>query len=362
MLENYYAVIMAGGGGTRLWPLSRQTRPKQMLALVDERTLFQTAVDRLVGLFPPERILVVTVQEQAEQLQAQCPEIPEENFLLETQPRGTAAVVGLAALALKLRDPQAVMTVLTADHVIKNEILFRDILRAAYEVSLEDYLITIGITPNYPATGYGYIKQGEILGTYQDLGVYHALHFVEKPDQKTAISMMNSGLYTWNSGMFIWRVERIVEELARQMPDLYNKLLQIEKSWVDSQISEVQSKIWSTIAPQTIDYGVMENADEVVIIPTKDLGWFDVGSWDAMYDLLPTDENGNLIINGKEVIFDTHDSLFYLSDDDKLIVSIAVENLILVDTDDVLLICRKDQAQKVRQVVDRLKKINTKYV
>jgi mannose-1-phosphate guanylyltransferase len=361
MFKNYYAVIMAGGGGTRLWPLSRQKRPKQMLALVDERTLFQTAIQRLNGLFPSERILVVTVQEQAKILNEQCPEIPEENFLLETQPRGTAAVVGLAAVTLKTRDPQAVMAVLTADHVIKKENLLQKILLSAYEVSQKNYLVTIGIAPTYPATGYGYIKQGDPLDTYQDFEVYQASRFVEKPDEEIAISMVDSGDYVWNSGMFVWRVDRILNEFAHQMPDLYSKLCQIKESWDDPRLEDVQGKVWATIDPQTIDYGVMENASEVAVIPVKDLGWFDVGSWDSLYDLLPADDNGNILITGENVILETQNSLFYSGKDRRLIVSIAVENLIVVDTEDVLLVCRKDQAQKVRQVVDRLKKKNAKY-
>lgn len=362
MLKNYYAVIMAGGGGTRLWPLSRQTRPKQMLSLVDERTLFQIALQRLDGLFPPERILVVTVREQARKLREQCPEIPEENFLLETQPRGTAAVVGLAAVTLKKRDPQAVMAVLTADHVIKNENLFHKILHTAYNVSQENYLVTIGISPTYPATGYGYIKQGESIGTHHDLWVYQATRFVEKPDEDVAQSMVESGVYVWNSGMFVWRVDRILNEFARQMPDLISKLSQMKESWDDPKLLDVQEQLWATIVPQTIDYGVMENASKVAVIPVKNLGWFDVGSWDALYDLLPMDDHGNIFINGDNEILETNDSLFYIGDNRRLIVSIGVENLIVVDTEDVLLVCRKDQAQKVRQIVDRLKKRNSKYV
>ena len=172
MEEHYYAVIMAGGGGTRLWPLSRQSRPKQMLRLIDERSLFQTSVQRLEGVFPPERILVVTVADQAGQLMEQCPEIPAENYLLEPLPRGTASVVGLAAVALQQRDPQASMAILTSDHYIGDEERFRLLLRAAYAVAQDDYLVTLGIAPSFPATGYGYIQRGEPLGQYGGLEVY----------------------------------------------------------------------------------------------------------------------------------------------------------------------------------------------
>ncbi len=184
--EHYYAVIMAGGGGTRLWPLSRQARPKQMLSLFDERTLLQTSVERLSGLFPCSRIYVVTVEEQARELQAQCPDIPPENFILEPMPRGTASVVGLAAVVLRQFDPQAVMAVLTSDHYIGHEENFRQVLRLAGEVALDDYLVTLGITPTFAATGYGYIQRGERLTNYGDAQVYQVVRFVEKPDQQRA--------------------------------------------------------------------------------------------------------------------------------------------------------------------------------
>ena len=214
MLANYYAVIMAGGGGTRLWPLSRKARPKQMLRLLEERSLFQTSVQRLDGVFPPDRIYVVTVEEQAAELQQQCPQIPAENYLLEPMPRGTASVIGLAAVALKRRDPQAVMAVLTSDHYIGNEPGFRELLAAAYDVAQEDYLVTLGISPTFPATGYGYIQRGALLGSYRDYEVYRALRFKEKPAEKQAQRMLASGDHSWNSGMFVWKVDRILEEFA----------------------------------------------------------------------------------------------------------------------------------------------------
>ncbi len=181
MIENFYAVIMAGGGGTRLWPLSRQSRPKQMLKLGQERSLFQVAVDRLQAILPPERILIVTVEDQAPGLQEQCPEIPPENFLLETMPRGTASVVGYAATVLNKKDPESVMAVLTADHIIGNLKLFHQILQASNQVAGENYLVTLGITPTFPATGYGYTRRGDPIGKYQELEVFNVREFTEKP-------------------------------------------------------------------------------------------------------------------------------------------------------------------------------------
>lgn len=362
MTEHFYAVIMAGGGGTRLWPLSRQARPKQMLPLIDQRSLFQMAVDRLAGLFPPERILVVTVESQAPELQEQCPQIPGENFLLEPKPRGTASVVGLAAVALRQRDPQAVMAVLTSDHYIGNEPRFRDLLRVASKVAGQGRLVTLGVTPTYAATGYGYIQRGEPLGEVDQVAVYQVARFKEKPDELQAQLMLATGDHTWNSGMFIWRVDRIMEEIDRQMPPLASALAQIDQAWATPQREAVVQRVWEGLIVETIDYGVMEGAREVVVIPATDLRWSDVGSWDSLFDVLPADANGNIIMGGQHFGLDTRESLVYVSQEHRLIVTIGVRDLVVVDTGDVLLVCRKDQAQKVRHVVNVLKETENHFV
>lgn len=359
---HYYAVIMAGGGGTRLWPLSRQARPKQMLRLIDERSLFQTSVQRLNGLFPPERILVVTVAEQAEQLCKQAPEIPAKNYILEPAPRGTASVVGLAAVTLHHRDPQAITAILTSDHYIGNEERFRHLLRAAYEVARDGFLVTLGITPTFPATGYGYIQRGESLGIYQGLQVFRALRFKEKPDEDQAAAMVASGDHSWNSGMFVWQVERVLTEIEHHMPDLARTLHAISQAWNTPEQTSVIQQLWPQITPETIDYGVMEHARDVAVIPAEGLHWSDVGSWDSLFDVLPADEHGNIVMGGQHVGLETSDSLVYVNQEHRLIVTIGVEDLVVVDTGDVLLVCRKDQAQKVRQVVQRLRQEGKNYI
>jgi mannose-1-phosphate guanylyltransferase len=361
MLEHYYAVIMAGGGGTRLWPLSRKARPKQILRLIDERSLFQTSVQRLEGLFPMERILVVTVAEQAEQLQEQCPEIPPENYLLEPMPRGTASVVGLAAVALRQRDPQASMAILTSDHYIGQEARFRQLLRAAFEVAQAGYLVTLGIAPTFPATGYGYIQRGEHLSDAGDMPVYQVARFKEKPGEEQAVQMLESGDHSWNSGMFVWKVERILAEFERQMPDLADSLSEIAQSWDTGERQSVLGKIWPGIREQTIDYGIMEGAEQAAVIPAEGLEWNDVGSWDSLFDVLPGDEAGNIVMGGQHVALDTRDSLVYVNQEHRLIVTIGVDDLVVVDTGDVLLVCRKDQAQKVRNIVSQLKQTGQNY-
>ena len=360
--EHYYAVIMAGGGGTRLWPLSRKARPKQMLRLLDERSLFQTSVERLNGLFTPERILVVTVEEQADQLRRQAPEIPPENYLLEPAPRGTAPVVGLATVALHRRDPQAVMAILTSDHFIGNEQRFRELLGAAYAAAQDGYLVTLGIAPTFAATGYGYIQRGVSLGDYAGLEVFRALRFKEKPDEDSARKMIVAGDHAWNSGMFAWRADQILAEFARQMPELSAVLSEIAENWEKPGCKATLDRLWPKINPQTIDYGIMEGARQVVVIPAEGLNWSDVGSWDSLFDVLPCDEHGNIVIGGQHVGLETNDSLVYVNQEHRLIVTIGVDDLVVVDTGDVLLVCRKDQAQKVRQVVNQLNRDGQNYV
>jgi mannose-1-phosphate guanylyltransferase len=354
-MENMYAVIMAGGGGTRLWPVSRKKRPKQMIPLVEERTLFEATVQRLHGILHPERILVVTVAEQAEALMAQAPEIPRENFLLEPEPRGTASVVGLAAAVLQRRDPQAVMALLPSDHFIRNRDLFFLLLRVAVDVAEKDYLVTLGITPSYPSTVYGYIQRGEPLPEPFYYPAYRVVRFQEKPDEREAREMLRSGSYSWNSGMFVWRAAAILDEIGRQMPALKTALDQIMAAWDGPQRGPSMQTIWSGLKPETVDYGIMEHARKVAVLPASGLEWSDIGNWDSLFDVLMPDKDGNIVFSSHHVPLETANSLIYGNNSGRLIVTIGVDNLIIVETDDVLLVCRKDQASRVRQVVAQLK-------
>ncbi len=359
MMNNFkhtYAVIMAGGGGTRLWPVSRKERPKQLLPLLDDKTLFQSTVTRLENFFPPERILVVTVTEQASEMQKQAPEIPLKNYLIEPAPRGTASVVGLAAAVLKRRDPDAMMSVLPSDHFIRNRDLFHYLMRAAFQVAEKGYLVTLGITPTYPSTAYGYIQQGEALDGEFKYPVYTAKRFIEKPDEKTAQQLLRTGDHSWNSGMFIWRANDILIEIEKQMPQLSNAVSQISEAWDTPRRDEILDSLWYELKNETVDFGVMENAEMVAVLPAGGLGWSDVGSWDSLLEVLLPDMNGNIAQNAQHLAIDTHNSLVYSNDIQRLVVTIGVDDMVLVDTGDVLLVCKSDQAQKVRDVVTHLKK------
>jgi len=355
MISDYFAVIMAGGGGTRLWPLSRKELPKQMLKLGSEQTLFELAVSRLDGLFLPDHILVVTIAEQAARLQKLCPEIPEENFLLEPMPRGTASVVGLAALAIKNRAPNASMAILTADHHIENVPYFHQLLETAWNVASEGYLVTLGIEPAYPSTGYGYIERGKKLDAFKRHPVFLVNKFKEKPSKELAEQFISQGDHDWNSGMFIWRADRILQEFAKSMPELYRDLERIDKAWNTPEKVKTIEGIWPTIKPQTIDYGIMEHASQVAVLPAEGLGWNDVGSWDSLYDVLPTDQNGNIILSDNFIGIDTQSSLVCGDSPEKMIVTIGMEDLIVVNTKDALLICPKGDSQRVRELVKMLK-------
>jgi mannose-1-phosphate guanylyltransferase len=356
MNGNFYAVIMAGGGGTRLWPVSRNDTPKQMLKLDGERTLFEIAVSRLLGLFPADRILVVTSAALAEEFQREQPEIPAKNYIIEPSGKDTAPAIGLAAVTLNQRDPDAVMAVVTADHFIEREGRFLHVLRAAGEVAEEGHLVTLGIQPTYPATGFGYIQQGAYLGTYESIVVFKAERFKEKPDERTAILFLETEDHSWNSGMFIWKTDRILAEMERQMPKLYTVLEAISAAWGSEDYQAVLEREWEQVEKVSIDFGIMEGAEDVAVIPARGLGWSDVGSWNAVYEVLPKNGDGNVVTCKEYISFSTHDTLVYTDVDiDRLVVTLGVDNLIIVETNDVLMVCDKDHAQVVKEVVNQLR-------
>lgn len=353
-MEHYYALIMAGGGGTRLWPMSRKSTPKQLLPLIGEHSMFDTSVQRLAPLFLPEQIYIVTGQTYVEQLKQEAPNIPLKNFIVEPYGRDTAPAVGLALSVIEKRDPQATVAILTADHHIGKPDYFLETLSAAYEIAQSDKIVTLGISPSYPATGFGYIQQGAQLGESGGITYYESKGFKEKPDRVRATQFLSSGDYTWNSGMFIWKASVGMGEFKRQQPEMHELFSQLQHSVDTPDYQTTLEDIWDKTTKTSLDFAIMENAEDIAVIPSE-IGWSDVGSWASLYDMLPQDQFGNCA-NGKvrenKIILDTKNTLLF---SDRLVVTIGVEDVIVIDTEDAILVCHKDRSQEVKQVVQYLK-------
>ncbi len=355
MTEHFYVIIMAGGGGTRLWPLSRQNRPKQSLPLVSEHSMFRVSVERLFPLLPPERIFVVTGQNHVDELRRDTPELPAENFLVEPFGRDSGPAAGLGTIHIAAQDPDAVIAVLTADHHITDIEAFLNVLKSAYEMAQKGKIVTLGISPSYPSTGFGYIKRGDLLETVGGYKVYTSEGFREKPDHATAIEFLTSGVYSWNAGMFIWKASQALAEFEKQKPGIYQNLQIIRQAFGTPDYTGVIQKVWSDMEKISLDYAIMEKAGEVAVIPA-DIGWSDIGSWSALYEVLHNergDDHEN-VLHSKDtdaIMLDTTGTLVLSK---RLVVTIGVEDLVIVDTEDALLICRRDKAQDIRTVVKQL--------
>ena len=301
------------------------------------------------------RVFVVTRTQHAQILMEQIPELPAGNFILEPEGRGTAPAIGLAAIHLKDRDQNAVMAVLTADHFIADTGEFCQVLGAAESVATDGSLVTLGIQPSSASTGFGYIQQGSALGERCGFKFFAVQRFTEKPDPTSADQMVKSSDYSWNSGMFVWQVDRIVEECRRQMPEFYAQLADVEAVMGTPGYEPTLKRVWPRVTKQTIDYGVIEGAENVAVIPI-DIGWSDVGSWASLPELLPSDEVGNVAV-GQHVEIDTRDTLVCAGNGNRLIATIGVEGLVIVDTEDALLVCAKEREQDVRAMVKRLEEM-----
>ena len=346
-----YGLIMAGGTGTRLWPRSRRGLPKQFLPLLSERTMLQETADRIAPIIDAGAILVVTGREYVELAVAQLPNVPLGNIIAEPSGKGTAPCIGLGAIEIVRRDPDATMAVLSADHMIRKAHAFRQALKAAEAVARQGYLVTLGITPDRPHTGYGYIQRGASLGQHHEFEAFEVARFVEKPDQATAEAYLAEGGYSWNAGIFVWRVDAIMAALATHLPELRTQLDDIAAAGGPG-LPEAFAETWGDVAPMTIDYGVLERASRVAIIPVE-IGWSDVGDWSTLAELAGDDTDEN-VVQAEHIGLDTRGTLVY-SDSKRLIATIGLENFVVVDTDDALLIAPRDRAQDVKRIVDELR-------
>ena len=358
-MSDLFAVIMAGGSGTRFWPVSRAKRPKQFLSLVTNRTLFEETVLRLEPLIAAEQVYVVAGAQHTLQVQALRPDIPNAQLLVEPCARNTAPCVGLAAIHIAKHNPKAVMAVLPADHHISDAAEFRTLIAAAAERARTGEIVTIGIRPSRPETGYGYIQSETSKVVQTDAGpeALRVLRFVEKPESAVAEQYVADGGYLWNSGMFFFTAERILADMERLLPNLHAALHRIGDEIGTERYDEALKREFEAAKPISIDYGVMERTDNIRVIP-GDVGWNDVGHWEALAEYVPPDEDGN-VVTGRAVFVDSRENIVHSSStkdaQGRLIALIGVEGLIVADTGDAILVCRRDRNQDVRQVVELLK-------
>lgn len=352
-MDHFYPLIMAGGGGTRLWPLSRQHHPKQLLPLVEKRSMFRLAVDRLSPLALPDQIFVVAGEHLAEQLQQDSPQIPRANLIIEPFGQNSGPAVGLALLHIRRRDPDAIVAVLTADHYIADIERFHQALTLAAQWAVDGYILTLGITPSFPSTGYGYIKQDTLLASTRDFKVYRVACFTEKPEVECALQFLAEGSYSWNSGMFVATGKRLQQEYTRQQPHMSALLQNIEREIGSASYPTVLNELWPHMPKLSIDYAIMEGAERMAVIPV-DIGWSDIGNWAALYDVSQRDVDGNISRGATQnrVLLDTRRTLVLSN---RCVVTIGLDDIVIVDTDDALLVCRRDQTEQVRAAVEKLK-------
>lgn len=350
---NRISVILAGGGGTRFWPLSRQNKPKQLINLSGNDIMLNDTILRYESVIPAENTLIVTNKLQVNLMsQILLDKVPRENILKEPVGKNTAACILYAALVIQKKYGDSIMVILPSDHYFTDVEGFTNILAKTCEVAeLTNKLITIGIKPTFPATGYGYINYNKQANLNLPENTFEVNEFVEKPAFEKAKKYIESGDYLWNSGMFVWKTSVILDNFKRYLPRIYNSMMKIYDYFGTESEEEFITKVYPTLQSISIDYGILERSDDVLVVP-GDFGWNDVGSWDALGAIFPPDDSGN-IVKAKFLGLDTKNSIVY--GNERLIATIGIEDLIIADTEDAILVCPKSKAQNVKEIVDLLK-------
>lgn len=344
---------MAGGVGKRFWPQSRRATPKQLLRIAGEESMLRLTVDRLKQLSSADQILIITNSDQEEGIRQEIPEVPEENIIIEPEGKNTAPAIGLAAIIVQSRDPDAVMGVFPADHHIEDHKAFASYMNQGIEVARDMRgLVTFGILPTRPATGYGYIQFHQ--RAKDDQPVFAVKAFAEKPDRDTAKMFLGSGDFLWNSGMFVWHVDTILESFQEFLPEIHDSLKNIRGAIGESEDvwDSVLTVEWATLRSISIDYGVMEKASNVFVVKV-DFKWNDVGSWDAVHEMRDKDDLGN-VSTGDVIYHESNNNL--VAAKGKTVAMVGVDDLVVIDTPDALLIIPRGETERIKEVVDQLEK------
>jgi mannose-1-phosphate guanylyltransferase len=352
-MEHLNAVILAGGSGTRLWPLSTQGFPKQFLPLPNGRSMIQESLARVETLVSPEQAWVVTGRSMVELVHEHLPSVPVSHILGEPVGRSTAAAIGWAAATIARRDPQAIMMVLTADHVIAKIDLFTQALRLAARLAGQGYLVTLGIKPTGPETGYGYIRYAAPLTEGFSHQAFYGERFSEKPNSATAQTYLQDGHYVWNSGMFVWKVEMILAELHKHLPELAWKIDAIVEAMGAADEGATLDELWPTLQTISIDYGVMEKTSRFAVIPV-DIGWNDVGNWEQYGSLFPADEHAVRSVGHHHGL--GSQNVFVYNNTQRQVFTIGLEDVVVVEMDDKKVICHKDAVQRVKELAESQQK------
>ncbi|HEV2073683.1 MAG TPA: mannose-1-phosphate guanylyltransferase [Thermomicrobiales bacterium] len=353
LIENFWAVIPAGGSGTRLWPLSRSARPKFLLPLLGDESLLQQTFARLKRLTAPSRIMVVCGPAHVAAIARQLPDLPTANIIVEPSPNGTGPALALASALIQRQNPRAVMGSFAADHGVIDVDAFCRAVRTSIAAAETGDLVTVGLQPTRPETGYGYIERTDDVRLETVTGTaYRAERFVEKPPFELAQRYVESGKFLWNAAMFVWRVDALTAELRRLQPEIHAGVRKIAAAWESRDQEQVTARVWATLPNVTIDNGVMENASRVAVVPAE-MGWSDVGDWHGLGELIDHDDLGNSV-RGDLVQIDTTNSVVW-SESNRMVATVGMDNVIVVDTEDALLVIDRSRSQEVRKIVDLLK-------
>ncbi len=354
-MDNIFCLIMAGGAGTRFWPGSKETKPKQYLNIFGEDSLLQSTIKRFSTFTSAERIYIVSGKDQANVLEEQTPMLPKKNLIYEPVGKNTLPCIGLAAMVAEKENPEGIMVVSPSDHLIENVELFKNSVLTAVKIASErEGIVTLGISPSYPATGYGYVKTAEEITGENEIRQFKVERFVEKPDLKTASSYLDQGGFYWNSGLFIFKISVFLKAVEEFAPELYVDLRTIQADLANPTFDQTLDTIYRAIKGISVDYGIMEHAKNIFLVEGNFV-WNDLGSWESVYQVSQKDNNGN-VISGEGVFVDSKNS--YIKTDNGLIAVVGLDDVIVVQDGNTTLVCKRDKAEDVKKIVEQLRAEN----